>query len=376
MLCFVLHKLGHEVTLITSAPDSGLTEGLIAGIKTVYIGQSQSAVADKRWLQQAQQAFLKLQQKETFACVFSEGHSGFLVNRTKQAQHLAKFYFIHNPSLMHFHNNWQDINTLRTFISYFLYTIPEILYRIFSWELPLAHSCTKIISVSKFNARKISQFYCIRTDKIEVINNWVDMQMFSPDLDKRGTGRKQWNISDNAFVFLLVGAIWRRKGFHLAISSFSKIASLVPNSILIICGQGSEKQNLIKMVKENKLETRIRFLGEVSHPDLPLVYNLSDIFLMPSLMLEGHAYTLIEAMACGLPVIASAKGGNIETVEDSGILFPSGNKKALSQAMLKLALDTDTRKILSEKACKRVLDFFSEKVAINKIEKLLHSFSG
>ena len=92
---------------------------------------------------------------------------------------------------------------------------------------------------------------------------------------------------------------------------------------------------------------------------------------MPSLLSEGHAYTLIEAMACGLPSIATKLGGNIETIGDSGILVPPGDVNALEQAMIELAQNPEKRKELSRLARERVMQYFSEDVAIQKVSSLL-----
>ena len=132
-----------------------------------------------------------------------------------------------------------------------------------------------------------------------------------------------------------------------------------------------EKKHLTNLVQQNRIENKVRFLGKIKHSELPLIYNMADIFLMPSLMSEGHAYTLIEAMACGLPSIATKAGGNIETIGDAGILGPPGDVNALEQAMIELTQSPEKRRELSQRARERVMRYFSEEVAIQKISLLL-----
>jgi len=181
------------------------------------------------------------------------------------------------------------------------------------------------------------------------------------------------NIPYNILVFLLVGSIWRPKGFHIAIQSFRKIVHRFSNSVLLICGSGGEKEKkrLTELVQQKRIENKVRFLGKTKHSELSLIYNVADIFLMPSLLSEGHAYTLVEAMACGLPSIATKLGGNIETIGDAGILVPPGDVNALEQAMIELAQNPEKRKELSQRARERVIRYFSEELAIQKISLLL-----
>lgn len=373
MLCKILVKLGHEVTLITGPHPEGLHEELFSNIQIIYMSELQSMTVNKEWLRKACETFLNLHQQDPFHCIFSEGNSACGIRKEKTLRNLPLFYFVHIPSFAHFYNNWKEVENFRTFISYLLRTVPRILYRIFFWETPLAHSCTKVLSVSSLKAKQLCKFYNVPSEKVEVINNWVDTEYLAPDNNKKSKARVKWGIDDSALVFLAVGGIWRPKGFHIAIQSFSKIAHQLPNSILLISGSGREnyKKDLLKLVNKRKLGNKVRFLGKVEHSELPLIYNIADIFLMPSLMSEGHAYTLIEAMSCGLPVIATRRGGNIETVGDAGILVPPGDVNSLTEAMVELAKNSEKRKALSEKARKRVLELFSEEIAMKKISLLL-----
>jgi glycosyltransferase involved in cell wall biosynthesis len=109
----------------------------------------------------------------------------------------------------------------------------------------------------------------------------------------------------------------------------------------------------------------------VPNAELQSIYNSADVFLSPSLISEVLPYVLIEAMSCGLPVIATGLGGNKEAVGNAGLLVPPGDVKSLSKAMLFLAQNPDKRETLSILARKRVLNLFSESVAENKIFSLL-----
>ena len=373
MLCNIITKLGHEVTLLTTSHPKGLNEEWYNGIYISYIREAESGFFNGKDFRKAKEAFLSLHLQNPFQCIFSEGNSACMLKKDKTAWNLPFFYFVHIPGFTHFYNNWKEVCSVRILISYLLKTVPKTLYRILFWEIPLTHSSTKVISVSALKAKQLCKFYNVSPAKVEVLNNWVDTEIFKLDNKKRSIARKNWLVAENELVFLVAGGIWRPKGFHIAIQSFSKIVRCFPNSVLLICGSGTEKEKkyLTNLVQQKRIENKVRFLGKIKHSELPLIYNVADIFLMPSLMSEGHAYTLVEAMACGLPSIATKLGGNIETIGDAGVLVPPGDVNALEQAMIELAQNPERRKELSQRARKRVIRYFSEELAIQKISLLL-----
>ncbi len=373
MICNIITQLGHDVTLLTISHPKGLNEEWYNDIHIRYIREVESGFYNSKDFLRVKDTFLNLHLQNPFHCIFSEGNSACMLAKDKTVWELPLFYFVHIPGFTHFYNNWREVCSVRLFISYLLKTAPKILYRILFWEIPLAHFSTKVLSVSALKARQLLTLYNISPEKVEIFNNWIDIKMFKPDNKKKSSTRKNLQLAENELVFLVAGGIWRPKGFHIAIQSFSKVLRHFPDSVLLICGSGreEEKRYLANLVEQNKIANRVRFLGKIEHSKFPQIYNIADIFLMPSLMSEGHAYTLIEAMACGLPSIATELGGNIETVGDAGILVPPGDVKALAQAMIELVKDLEKRKTLSLRARERVIQYFSEEVAVQKISKLI-----
>jgi glycosyltransferase involved in cell wall biosynthesis len=370
LLCNVLSKSGYFITLIVPFYSHGFADKLLKNINIIGLNETLENVNNCSWLKEGSKIIYSLHESSPFSCIISEGNSAYELIKLRDLKNLPLFCFVQIPSFTHIYNNWKAVISLRTFFSYFLKTIPRILYRIFFWEIPLAHSCAKILSVSRLKAMQICKYYFTPVEKIEVVNNWVDINFFAPHIEKKNTGRHKLSISENDIVFLLVGALWLPKGFHIAIKAFKKVSGLCPNSILLVCGEGREEANLIKLVKLMGLENKVRFLGVIRYSELPSIYNAADIFLIPSLMSEGQAYTLIEAMSCGLPVIATRRGGNIETVGDAGILVSPGNVGSLAKAMISLVKSPEVRKRFSSLARKRVVDSFSEEVASMKLKKI------
>jgi len=360
-LATIFQKLGHEATILTHPHPEGINDEVRNGFHIYYINK-RSAI----------NTLEGLNKKKPISLILSEGNSIVSIFGIKSFRDVPLLYILHIPGYMHYFNSWQQVQSFRTFLS-FLRNIMDITIRIISQEIPLTHISHKVISVSSLKARQLRWIYMTRKNKIITLNNWVDINHFAPNAQKRIIARKKWGIKNDTLTFLCVGGLWRPKGFHIAIKAFAKTAQSLQNTVLVISGSGRDYfiKYLKYMANIEGVGNRIIFLGNTPHSELPSVYNMADIFLMPSLMSEGHAYTLIEAMACGLPLIATNRGGNIETIDNAGVLVKPGCPESLSNAMLELARNTQKMEFYSNNARKKATDLFSENAAIKNVSELL-----
>ncbi|MGD9015130.1 MAG: glycosyltransferase family 4 protein [Candidatus Omnitrophota bacterium] len=376
MLVDLLRKKGYKITLIAFDYQGSTYEEIIDGVRTVFIPASIRSKEEQSWFRNIYATFNKIHKEDPIDCIFSEGYAaGYSANRLQNnpgLPGLSFFTFVHNFHLTHFYNSWKEIDGVRSLLSYFLKTLPRTIFRMLRYEIPFTRNCQAVIPVSEVNANLLQKIYRIPRDKIKVIHNWVDTDKFAPSDSSRRAYREKFNILDDTIVFLLVSFIWRPKGIRVAIKAFDKLVTHLPNSLLIIAGKGPDEQFLYKFISQHEsIKNKVRLIGHCSLYELPLLYNCADIFLMPTLLSEGQAYTLIEAMACGLPSIVSQRGGNIETIGKTGILVPAGDVKCLVEAMTGLAKNPDQRKEFSHKARERVMHYFSQEVAVQKISSLI-----
>lgn len=136
------------------------------------------------------------------------------------------------------------------------------------------------------------------------------------------------------FRFLSVGHVIEIKGMRILIEAFEELQSDLEDVSLAIVGDGALREELEAYAEKKGL--RIQFMGEVEHERLPDIYRQSDCFVLPSLM-ETFGVAFVEALACGLPVIATRCGGPEEFVDDSnGILIPVDSRTELREAMRKI----------------------------------------
>ncbi|WP_394752003.1 glycosyltransferase family 4 protein [Crenothrix sp.] len=175
-----------------------------------------------------------------------------------------------------------------------------------------AQQATAIITVCQDLKDKIVEFG-ISPAKIHALRNGVDLQFFMPE--DRQQARAQLKLDRP--TLLSVGHLVELKGHHLIIEAMQSL----PDYQLLIAGDGEEMLNLKKLANSFGVGGRVTFLGAISHKQLVTVYSAADILVLASSR-EGWANVLLEAMACGTPVIATKVSGTPEVVASpkAGIL--------------------------------------------------------
>jgi glycosyltransferase involved in cell wall biosynthesis len=166
-------------------------------------------------------------------------------------------------------------------------------------------------------------------DKITVLRNGVDLERFR--LLDRDAMRAKWDVK--GFTLVSVGLLIERKGHHLAIEALTGLADVT----LLIAGAGPELASLQQLAHRLGVAERVRFLGSLDQPRLCEVYNAADICVLASSR-EGWANVLLEAMASGTPVVASAVWGTPEVVAapEAGLLLEERGAPAIVKAVTAL----------------------------------------
>ena len=156
----------------------------------------------------------------------------------------------------------------------------------------------------------------------------VDVKKISSVQVDRATKRAELGIPEDAFAFLTVGELIPRKGHELLIRAFAK--SNISGVQLLICGSGREEEHLTTLIKELGISDRAHLLG--FRNDIYELLKCADAFVFPSKQ-EGLPVALMEAMAAGLPCIASRIRGNVDLLPDSRYLFEASDESTLCQLM-------------------------------------------
>ena len=186
----------------------------------------------------------------------------------------------------------------------------------------------------------------ISAKEISVIPNGIDIDRFNDSSPKFSES------SDTKIIF--VGNLRPEKGLSYLIEAMEYIAKKDINSRLLIVGEGPQKENLEKLVTKLNINDRVTFSGKAATDEVPVYLKNSDIFVLPSLQ-EGFPNVLLEAMASGLPVVATDVNGINEIIEDckNGFLVESKNSKEIAEKILLLLEDDDLRKRISKQNMKK-----------------------
>ena len=210
----------------------------------------------------------------------------------------------------------------------------------------------------------------ISADRIRVIENGIDTQLFAPKRGMLASFREEIGIPQNRFVVGTVGRVVAIKGQKVLLKAIELLANRGVDIHAVIAGTGPELDALRQSVAESPVMSgRVSFVGAVQN--VCEILNAMDTFVLPSLS-EGMSNTLIEAMACGLPVLASRVGGNPEVVEEncSGLLFEPGDAEGISNLLYGLWSDPDRREILGIQARRRAVERFEMARMVEDYRKL------
>lgn len=202
-----------------------------------------------------------------------------------------------------------------------------------------------VITVSKALARNLTTLG-VPESKIHTIYNGLDHEMFRPrDQLKAKTELK---LDTNRNLILFIGNLKIEKGCLELLTSFLAIENEIPDTDLCYIGVGKEHATIASVVEKNGLERRIFLLGSMDHQDLCKWIAASSVVALPSHN-EGVPNVLLEAMACGKPVVATKVGGIPEIVEDvAGILIEPHDERALNRALVQSIRNKWDENLISE----------------------------
>lgn len=241
-------------------------------------------------------------------------------------------------------------------------------------KLCLKNAQNIIVTTDYLKNKIINKYYNLDLNKkIIKVPPGVNSGFFQPNLNTSSLKNKL-DLKNKKIIFTC-GRLVKRKNHQLVIKALPEILKKIPNAIYLIAGIGPEEKQLKKQVEELNLENQVKFLGEIKNKDLPLYYNLADIFCMPSLYneetgdIEGFGMVFIEAQACGTPTIGSNTGGIPDAIRNNidGFLIDPKSSQDLASKIIKLLLDPELANKIGKAGREKVVTEHNWKKLVEKL---------
>jgi phosphatidylinositol alpha-1,6-mannosyltransferase len=204
-----------------------------------------------------------------------------------------------------------------------------------------------VIANSRNTARILSENWDVDSGRLRQLYPGVDAARFVP-AERDAQVRSQLGWGERT-VLLTVGRLQKRKGHDMLIRALKQIRESVPDVLYAIAGDGEERATLEGLVRQEDAAAHVQFLGEIDDETLVRCYQQCDLFVLPNREVagdfEGFGMVLVEAQACGKPVIAGASGGTAETmsVGTTGRLVCCDGPDELARAVADLCSDASRR---------------------------------
>ncbi len=274
------------------------------------------------------------------------------------------------PSIIHSHSGtWLPASVAKLtlgsprliFTDHGRYT-PEPRYRSLVERKFFYRQTDKLIAVSADLADYLKEFLKL-TAPPDVIENGIDLAQYQgPNRSRRSELRAEWGVMDDEVLAISVGRLERVKNHAGMLEALTHAAKEAPGLRIAILGSGRLKERLLAQAGELGLEDRVIFLGY--REDVAACLAAADLFVSASTT-EGLPVALLEALAAGLPVVATGVGGipNALGVPPPGALVAEGDMEGLAAGLVELARDSEGRDRLGAQAAERARLFSLERCA-------------
>lgn len=230
----------------------------------------------------------------------------------------------------------------------------------------LSHLAWKVVGVSEHTTDNLARFERISRRKLVTIPNGIELQ---PARRGREEMRRLLGIPSDAPVIGTAGRVIEQKGLEFLVKAAAMLRPRYPDLRVLVVGDGPEREELEELSRAAGVSDRVHFLG--IRMDIPDLLGTFDIYALPSRW-EGLPMAVLEAMAAGLPVVASEVGGVPTAIRDGeeGLLVPAEDTAALARALERLLADTSLRRQMGEAARRRYASDFTLDAMTRRYEAL------
>ena len=241
------------------------------------------------------------------------------------------------------------------------------------WTLPADRVTnrlsTHVIAVSESTRDFVVDKEGVPAARATTIHNGIDLEKFQPRPELRAAARERWKLPPDAFVVAGIGRLTFQKNFALFLEVAGAIIREHPQAVFVLVGTGEDEPALREQAAKLGLGDRVRFLGYV--PDMPALWPAIDCLLLTS-RYEGLPITILEAMACGAPIVASNLDGMREILrdEDNADLVPAGERDPYVSRLSRVINDPTRARRHAESALATVRAGYSAEAMAHAVEAI------
>lgn len=332
---------GHSVEVITTAHPTSLREVEDGRIRTHHLPRSDPRRYTAGWWNASYEKLRELVHRGRADILLSQSAGALpYIPRARRELNLPAVMLVHMSFGAGLQSQWRAARSLRGWLR-LAYTLSQAPWHYLLWRKAVA-AADAIIAVSDEVARDMRAEWRIEpAGRMVVVPNGIDVTRFVSTPEARVALRAELRLDSEQFVAIAAARLAHEKGVQVALKALAR----VPEATLVIAGDGPHASALQRQARDLEVAGRVRFLGFVPRDRLPGYLAAADAFVMPSLYREGLPVSILEAMACGLPVVASCIGGipTAVTSETTGLLVHPGDDRDLAQALARLARDHELR---------------------------------
>lgn len=260
--------------------------------------------------------------------------------------HIPTLLTVHDLSFVHYPDTFPPV-------------LVHYLNRVVPWSIGRA---SHILADSQATKHDLMNTWQVPADRITVLYSGVN-ESFQPVTTPAALTavRTRYGLGDTPYI-LAVGTLQPRKNYQMLIRAFRPVAAEFPHVLAIAGGKGWLYDEMMAEIAQQGLDGRVRFLGFVADADLPALYSDASLFVFPSLY-EGFGLPLLEAMACGVPVLTSNASSLPEVVGEGGVQLSPHDESAWTATMLELLGDAAERTRLVATGFRQARHFTWQKAA-------------
>lgn len=297
------------------------------------VNQDNAASFFASTIRNGKRLFEEINNANEFDCInFQQPFSAFAVLRSDSCREIRKIYTCLSFAFEEYASRNAKPCSLIKKIVHSLHLVSR------RWiEQKALNQSDIVVVLSRYTRDKLLNIYGVPDEKIAVIPGGIDLVRFHPVADKSAI-RERLHIPKDKMILLTVRNLVQRMGIENLIIAMQEIAKLVPDIYLIIGGAGPLKDDLSMLSRRLKLDHYIHFTGFIPEEALPEYYQAADIFVLPTIELEGFGLVTLEALASGTPVLGTPVGGTQEILSrfDSRFLFKDISHESISGLLIEI----------------------------------------